>query len=113
MPEEKKRSFLLLKELQRLIQSFHTHIFLKNLLIQSGYPEELDHHHPQGLKSPLSNRIELFFRLLLTQGHVEILKGTLPNLHMALGEEKPEKELYAIAQRTFQNLGMMVISLLS
>src|SRR4030043_953148 len=77
MPEEKKRSFLLLKKLQRLIQSLHTRIFLKNLLIQSGYPEELDHHHPQVLKSPLSNRIELFFRLLLPPGHGEILKGNL------------------------------------
>ena len=42
----------------------------------------------------------------LDRGHRKV---ALENLHMALGEEKPEKELYAIAQRTFQNLGMMVI----
>ncbi|PIV20192.1 MAG: hypothetical protein COS40_13815 [Deltaproteobacteria bacterium CG03_land_8_20_14_0_80_45_14] len=42
----------------------------------------------------------------LDRGHRKI---ALENLHAALGEERPERELYAIAQRTFQNLGMMII----
>jgi KDO2-lipid IV(A) lauroyltransferase len=36
-------------------------------------------------------------------------KVALENLHTAFGEEKPERELFAIAQRTFQNLGMMAV----
>ena len=36
-------------------------------------------------------------------------KVALENLHIAFGEEKPEKELLAIARRAFQNLGMMAI----
>jgi KDO2-lipid IV(A) lauroyltransferase len=42
----------------------------------------------------------------LDRGHRKV---ALENLHTAFGEEKPEREIYAIAQRTFQNLGMMVI----
>jgi KDO2-lipid IV(A) lauroyltransferase len=36
-------------------------------------------------------------------------KVALENLHTAFGGEKPERELFAIAQRTFQNLGMMAV----
>jgi len=36
-------------------------------------------------------------------------KVALENLHVAFGEEKSERELLAIAQRAFQNLGMMAI----
>ena len=33
----------------------------------------------------------------------------LENLHVAFGQEKPEKELREIATRTFENLGMMAV----
>jgi len=33
----------------------------------------------------------------------------LENLHIAFGQEKSEREIYAIAKRTFQNLGMTAI----
>jgi KDO2-lipid IV(A) lauroyltransferase len=36
-------------------------------------------------------------------------KVALENLHLAFGEEKPERELLAIARKAFQNLGMMAI----
>jgi KDO2-lipid IV(A) lauroyltransferase len=36
-------------------------------------------------------------------------KVALENLHTAFGKEKTEKERYTIAQRTFQNLGMMTV----
>lgn len=36
-------------------------------------------------------------------------KVALENLHIAFGEEKPERELLAIAQGSFQNLGMMAV----
>jgi Kdo2-lipid IVA lauroyltransferase/acyltransferase len=36
-------------------------------------------------------------------------KVALENLHVAFGGEKPERELFAIAKRTFQNLGMMAV----
>ena len=34
-------------------------------------------------------------------------KVALQNLHIAFGQEKTEREIYDIAKRTFQNLGMM------
>ena len=36
-------------------------------------------------------------------------KVALENLHIAFGEEKPERELFAIARRTFENLGMVAV----
>jgi KDO2-lipid IV(A) lauroyltransferase len=36
-------------------------------------------------------------------------KVALENLHIAFGEEKPERELFAIAKRTFENLGMVAV----
>jgi KDO2-lipid IV(A) lauroyltransferase len=36
-------------------------------------------------------------------------KVALENLYTAFGQEKTERELYAIAQRTFQNLGTMTV----
>ena len=36
-------------------------------------------------------------------------KVALQNLQIAFGQEKSEKELHAIAKRTFQNLGMMIV----
>ena len=42
----------------------------------------------------------------LDRGH---RKAALENLHTAFGEEKSERELVAIARRTFQNLGMMAV----
>jgi len=36
-------------------------------------------------------------------------KVALENLHIAFGEEKPEKELFGIARRTFENLGMVAV----
>lgn len=33
----------------------------------------------------------------------------LQNLHIAFGQERPEREIYAIAKRTFENLGMTTI----
>src|SRR4030042_2148363 len=90
MPEEKKCSFFRLKKPQRLIQSLHTHFFLKILPIQSGNPEELDNHHPQVLKGPLSNCIELSFWLLLTKSGVEILKGNLSMPSIQIKNHSPQ-----------------------
>jgi KDO2-lipid IV(A) lauroyltransferase len=42
----------------------------------------------------------------LDRGHRKV---ALENLHIAFGEERSEKELFAIARRTFQSLGMMAI----
>jgi len=42
----------------------------------------------------------------LDRGHRKV---ALENLHTAFGQEKSERELLAIAQRAFQNLGMMAI----
>ena len=36
-------------------------------------------------------------------------KVALENLRLAFGQEKSERQLFEIAQRTFQNLGMMII----
>ncbi len=36
-------------------------------------------------------------------------KVALENLNIAFGEEKPERELFAIARRTFENLGMVAV----
>ena len=60
---------------------------------------------PEGFALWLGRQLgKMFF--YLDRGHRKV---ALENLQTALGKEKPEKELYAIAQRTFQNLGMMVI----
>jgi KDO2-lipid IV(A) lauroyltransferase len=40
----------------------------------------------------------------LDREHQEV---ALQNLHLAFGQEKSEREIYDIAKRTFQNLGMM------
>jgi KDO2-lipid IV(A) lauroyltransferase len=36
-------------------------------------------------------------------------KVAIENLHTAFGQEKTKRELYAIAQKTFKNLGMMTV----
>ena len=36
-------------------------------------------------------------------------KVALQNLHIAFGQEKSKREFYAIAKRTFQNLGMTAV----
>ncbi len=46
----------------------------------------------------------LFF--CLDRGHRKV---ALENLHLAFGEEKSQDELFAIARRTFENLGMMAV----